>query len=210
MNSVFGENWHSQVATGRVRIIDRTLASAFLFLVLAFLHTGVFASEQMNPLDTPQPYSGSNSPATLAEAETMLTYGLLGDAENATREYLSGHDDSADAHYLLGQILFTEQKPKDSLAEYTTGARYHVPDALDLKIVALDYVLLLDYIDADKWLNQSLAMNPIDSEAWYYLGRVKYSEERFEEAIWAFERCLQLDPHNIKAEDNLGLSQKEL
>jgi Flp pilus assembly protein TadD len=39
-----------------------------------------------------------------------------------------------------------------------------------------------------------------------HLGRTKYSENRFAEAISAFQQCLKLDLKNVKAEDNLGLS----
>ena len=79
-----------------------------------------------------------------------------------------------------------------------------------MKVVALDYILLFDYADADKWLTHSLERDSLDPDAWYYLGRTKYNENRFEEAIRAFERCLKLDPKNIKAEDNLGLSYQGL
>jgi Flp pilus assembly protein TadD len=93
-----------------------------------------------------------------------------------------------------------------SLEEFTAGAKFRSPSAADLKIVALDYVLLADYPDADKWLTKMLEWTPSDSEGWYYLGRVKYNENRFAEAITAFQRCLKLDPKNVKAEDNLGLA----
>src|SRR6266550_8378155 len=137
------------------------------------------------------------------------------------RKYLDKNKDSAFGHFLLGYILFREiqesagvksgtsaaaysekvadgsdtgtreAKAKASLAEYTEGAKYHDPSALDLKIVALDYVLLGDYPHADKWLTRSLAWNPKDSESWYYLGRTKYNENRFAEAVSAFEQCLK-------------------
>jgi tetratricopeptide (TPR) repeat protein len=100
----------------------------------------------------------------------------------------------------------TQEMAKASLAEFTAGARFHDPSAADLKIVALDYVLLADYTDADKWLTKMLEWTPNDSEGWYYLGRTKYNENRFAEAISAFQQCLKLDPQNVKAEDNLGLS----
>lgn len=80
------------------------------------------------------------------------------------------------------------------------------PGAYELQVVALDYVLLGDYVDADKWLTKSLEMSPNNFEAWYYLGRTKYNENRFDEAILAFQQSLKLDPRNVKAEDNLGLS----
>jgi tetratricopeptide (TPR) repeat protein len=46
--------------------------------------------------------------------------------------------------------------------------------------------------------NENARVAPNDSEGWYYLGRTKYNENRFAEAISAFQ--------NVKAEDNLGLS----
>ncbi len=101
---------------------------------------------------------------------------------------------------------FREEKAKASLAEFDAGARYRAPSASDLKIVALDYVLLGDYPDADKWLTKMLEWAPNDSEGWYYLGRTKYNENRFEEAVRAFEQSLKLDPKNVKTEDNLGLA----
>jgi tetratricopeptide (TPR) repeat protein len=172
--------------------------------------------------------------APLVEAKSLMEKGLLRDAERAVRHHLETHPDSADGHFLLGYILFREiqagagvettaggvknfdvdpadgkareEKAKDSLAEFTAGARYHDPSAFDLKIVALDYVLLGDYVDADKWLTRSLAWNPQDSDSWYYLGRARYNENKFAAALDAFLQCLKLSPGNVKAEDNLGLA----
>jgi len=99
-----------------------------------------------------------------------------------------------------------EEKAKASLDEFTAGAKYRNPSAADLKIVAFDYIVLGDYPDADKWLTKMLEWTPNDSDGWYNLGRTKYNENRFAEAISAFQQCLKLDPKNVKAEDNLGLS----
>jgi len=154
---------------------------------------------------------------------------------------LRTHADSADAHFLLGFILFRQvqakwletgkgqsesllysgdasgsvaqfrdAKAKESLAEFTAGAKYHVPNAFDLKIVALDYILLKDNTDADHWLTRSLQADPRDPQAWYYLGRTKYSSGQFREAIEAFEQCLKLEPRNVEAENNVGLSFEAL
>ncbi|MBV9301095.1 MAG: tetratricopeptide repeat protein [Acidobacteriaceae bacterium] len=141
----------------------------------------------------------------LAHAQSLLEMGLLSEAEQTARQYLREHANSADGHYLLGFILFRQAKAKDSLAEYTEGAKYRTPSAFDLKVVACDYVVLEDYSDADKWFTKSAEWNPKDRQAWYYLGRTKYNENRFDEAIQAFNECLKLDPKNVKAEDNLGL-----
>jgi tetratricopeptide (TPR) repeat protein len=144
------------------------------------------------------------------EARSLIEIGKLRAAEQLTRQYLEAHQDSADGHYLLGYILFKEEDPKSSLAEYTEGAKYRTPSAADLEAVAGDYVLLKDYPDADKWFTKAVEWNPKDALGWYYLGRTKYNENRFEEAVSAFQKCLALDPRNVKAEDNLGLSYEGL
>ena len=163
---------------------------------------------------------------------------MLDEAEQVLHGYLDEHGGSAEAHFLLGYTYFeqlhqkasspagerspefaslagvdpktSDAKAGASLAEYTEGAKYRVPSAFDLKVVALDYVLLRDYADADKWLTKAMMWNPKDSEGWYYLGRTKYKENRFAEAISAFQQCLMLDGKNVKAEDNLGLSYQGL
>ena len=95
---------------------------------------------------------------------------------------------------------------KESLAEFTEGARHQMPSAFDLKIVALDYIALGSYADADKWLTRSLQKNQHDEQAWYYLARTKYNENRFAEAIQGFQQCLKFDAKSVKYEDNLGLA----
>jgi tetratricopeptide (TPR) repeat protein len=103
-----------------------------------------------------------------------------------------------------------DAKARDSLAEMSAGARYHAPSAFDLKIVALDYLLLKDNPAAEKWLGESVKLNPKDAQAWFYLGRTQYSETKYAAAIEAFEHCLKADPKNVEAEYNVGLSYEGL
>jgi Flp pilus assembly protein TadD len=178
--------------------------------------------------------TASPSAPELSQANSLLESGKAADADRAVRSFLQSHPDSADAHFLLGLILFREiqlhgadvstlsypaeasdakfrqSKAKESLAEFTEGARHQIPSAFDLKIVSFDYILLGDYTDADKWLTRATHMDPADADTWYNLGRTKYSENRFDEAIQTFQHCLLLDPKNVKAENNLGLSYEGL
>jgi tetratricopeptide (TPR) repeat protein len=152
-----------------------------------------------------------SSPETpLAEARSLVEQGKLDDAERILRRFVGTEKSVADGHFLLGYVLFRKQDATASLAEYTEGARYQTPGAADLEAVAGDYVLLKDYPDADKWFTKAVTWNPADSLGWYYLGRTKYNENRFEEAVSAFRKCLELDPRNVKAEDNLGLTYEGL
>jgi len=153
----------------------------------------------------------SQQPADpLAEARTFLASGLLTKSEATLRSYLIAHPASADAHFLLGDVLFREQKAQASLAEFTAGAEVRRPSPEDLKTVASDYVLLHDYSDADKWFSTVTVESPNDANAWYLLGRTKYNEEHYTEAIPNFEHALLLHPKYIEAQNNLGLSLREL
>jgi Flp pilus assembly protein TadD len=96
-------------------------------------------------------------------------------------------------------------EPLYSLA-YTRAAALRTPTAKDLQTVALDYVLLDDYVDAEKWMSRSVEGQPDSSEAWYDLGRIRYSRSRTTNAADAFEHALRLNPHFVKAENNLGLA----
>jgi len=195
--------------------IKATTAAAFVFL----LAIGPAKSQELV----------QQTPPEIQEAE-LLTQSNPTEAETKVRQYLEQHSDSAAGHFLLGYVLFREiqsqartsgatqyeanqsllhfrdEHARASLAEFTEGAKYARPSEFDLKIVAFDYILLDDSPDADKWLTRAVEWNPKDTDAWYNLGRTKYTENRFDEAIHAFEECLKLDPRNVKAEDNLGLS----
>jgi tetratricopeptide (TPR) repeat protein len=179
------------------------LVPAFLVCLLPFV-------TQAQAIPSLNPPSSQGADSSLAEARTAVANGSFSSAEATVRKYLAQQDASADGHYLLGYILSREGKAKESLAEYTRAAQLRNPTANDLKVVAVDYVVLGDLVDADRWLTKALSWNPSDADGWYYLGRTKYNENRFAEAIDAFQACLRLDARNVKAEDNLGLSYEGL
>ncbi|HMI53416.1 MAG TPA: tetratricopeptide repeat protein [Candidatus Saccharimonadales bacterium] len=203
------------------------LVGSMVLVVILFLSTTCASSARAVFLASAASFPGENnrSPAEWPRAEvsppdtqdhdpdqllelarSLLKDGHASDAEKQVRAHLQLKPDSAKGHYLLGLILFKQGKAVESLAEYTEAAKYQSPSSQDLKIVALDYVLLGNFAEADNWLTRATIWNPRDAEAWYHLGRTKYNESHFARAVSAFQRCLELDPVNIKAEANLGLS----
>jgi tetratricopeptide (TPR) repeat protein len=190
------------------RMVKRLHYDRFLayICVLAVSSVCSFLASQAH---AQQPAS-SDRANSLQSVHSLLDAAQFAQAEKALRTYLEENPSSAEAHFLLGYTLFREQRPKDSLAEFTEGAKYQRPKASDLKVVAADYVVLGDLVDADKWLTAVTAETPEDAESWYLLGRTKYNENRFEEAIQCFQRTLALRPGDVKAENNLGLSYQGL
>ncbi len=131
-------------------------------------------------------------------------------AERALRQLLAVTPEAIEPHYLLAHVLFREQRPADSLAEYTAAAKLRMPTADELTVVASDYVLLKDYADAERWLRYATERSPANVIAWYLLGRTQYKLDHAQDAVSSFRRCLALSPNNIRAEYNLGLALERL
>jgi tetratricopeptide (TPR) repeat protein len=145
-----------------------------------------------------------------AQARALVDAGKVAEAESLLRQAVQRDPKSADAHFLLGYVLFRELKAKESLAEFTAGAQVRRPDADDFRVIASDYVLLADYADAEKWFAEVTKERQDDPAAWYLLGRAQYNEDHFTTAIASFERALELRPQYIEAENNLGLAYQGL
>ncbi len=152
----------------------------------------------------------AQQPDPLQQARTLAAGNHLAEAERNVSTYLNGHDNSGEAHFLLAYILLRENKPVASLAEYTHASRLQKPTAQQLKFVALDYVLANDYASADQWLTRAMSWEPNDSDGWYDLGRIKYNENRFEEALNCFRKSLALTARSVRVENNMGLAYEGL
>jgi len=187
-------------------VLRRRLVQAMVFKLLP-LCMPALAQDQKLP-DSPS--LSSALPVSMSEAERDVRAGKFADAEATLRLYLQHDEASSQARYLLAYALMRQGKAKESLAEYTRAAALRKPTAEELRGVAQAYVLIEDYTDADKWLKLSLQMDPKNADTWYNLGRLRYTQNRFAEAVECFQRVLALVPHSVKAENNLGLTYEGL
>ena len=146
----------------------------------------------------------------LVTARGLVARGDFKGAEAELRARMAADGRPAEAGFLLGYVLLRQNRPKESLAEYTRAATLRTPAAEDLKNVADDYVLLEDFADADRWMLRAVRMSEKDADLWYGLGRIRYSLQRFQDAVVCFQKALVLAPGNVKAENNLGLAYEGL
>jgi Flp pilus assembly protein TadD len=155
--------------------------------------------------------AGTRIPACVLEtAKQYLSRGQFKEAEKEVRRILATEPLCPDARFLLAYTLLRENLAKESLAEYTAAARLRTPTSEDLRNVALDYVLLGDYPDADHWAQRALQSDLHDPENLYVLGRIRYGTGKFEDAVKYFEEALAISPDNVKVENNLGLAYEGL
>lgn len=147
-------------------------------------------------------------PSTLSYSQegAVASTAPLMQKESELRAALAARPDSPDLLYALATVLQQETKSKESLALFTQAAKYRNPGPQELRSVAFNYVLLNDYEDAIHWLEAALRMEPSNVNVLYALGRCYYSKNRFLEAETMYSRVLALQPHHLKAEENLGLA----
>jgi Flp pilus assembly protein TadD len=148
--------------------------------------------------------------ASLREAQKLIDAAEFGHAAIVLKGYLQTEPGSAAAHEMLAYTDLRLDDAKSSLEEYTRAAAIARPSPADLQNVAKDYVLLGDIADAERWAISSVRMDERDPEGWYVLGRIRFTLQRFQEAVDCFKRSLVLLPRSVKAENNLGLSYEGL
>jgi Flp pilus assembly protein TadD len=156
------------------------------------------------------PHLQAPQSAGLDEARSLVREGRTQDAEAAVHRYLRSGKEDEEAHGLLGLILYQEGKPAESLAEFTRAAQFATPTPSELMVVGLDYVLLKDLPNADKWMTVAVERQPQNASALQYLGGIKYSENRFAEAIEIYGRYLKIHPRDGLVEDAVGRSLEGL
>ena len=149
--------------------------------------------------------AAAQSRALMQQARHAFRVQDLAGAESSTRKVLAMEPANAPAMYLLAYVLQARNQPKESLEWFTRAAKVHPPTGEDLRIVALDYVLLNDVPDALHWLERSVAMDPKNSEAWYDLGRTRMTQGDYKAAEQPMMKALELQPKMVKAANNLGL-----
>ena len=182
-----------------MRMRTLQLAKAGVALLLAVAIRPLFA--QQTPARTVQPGGIPLDRETSSPPDSALA-----STEARLRASLEQNPQSAGTLYELALILRQENKPRESIETYNRAAQMRKPDATQLRSVALDYVLLDDYDDAVHWLRVALGVEPNNVDVLYSLGRCLYTQNRFSDARKVYLRLLALDPKNLKAEENLGLT----
>ena len=164
----------------------------------------IFCSGQL-PAQTDEP-----SPSELRSIDRDLEAQEWKAAERDLRPLLLLYRASAKPHFLLGYVLFRENRPAESLAEYTAAAAVGTASVNDLLTVCSDYILLKDYADAEHWLLYTAQHFQTEHRVWYLLGRTQYRLDQAAEAVASYQKSLQLTPRDLPSQYNLGLALEKL
>lgn len=190
-----------------ISLSSRRLLLKAASLVLSARVAGLPALGQTIALQQPPSEAQLTAGQIDTRANDLMRAGKFSEADALLRQELLTNPQSHAAHAALAYCLLRENQPAKALEEYTRAAAISPPDSQELTRVGQAYVLLGDDTDADHWTLRAVRMNPSDAEAWYSLGRIRYTEQRFADAATCFEHVLSLSPRNVKAENNLGLAE---
>ena len=122
--------------------------------------------------------AAAQQPDALQTTRDLMRRRQFQQARPGLEAYVHDHPESADAHSLLGFLLYSLQDPLHSLDQYHQAELLRPPRPNDLMAIAADYVLLNDFREAEKFLTQLTQQQPQNATAWYYLGRSLYSQSK--------------------------------
>jgi serine/threonine protein kinase/cytochrome c-type biogenesis protein CcmH/NrfG len=112
-----------------------------------------------------------------------------------------------EAHIALGRTLGSHFQYADAAREFRLVTQAEPDNAVGWDQLAwvLAYEIPPEAMEAEKSAREALRLNPSNNYAQYHLGRALYLQNRFPEAMAAFDRCEELNRNSTTA--NLGRAQ---
>lgn len=145
-----------------------------------------------------------------AEVRRLIDSRELPRAEDLTVSQIASAGRTPKWILFLAEIRLDQQRNNESL-QLLDGAR-QLGDfsAQNRLLAALNYVALSRMDLAEPEFRAALQQDATNPRTYYYLGRLLYTKNSFDEAIEKTSKALELDPGMVRAYDNLGLCYEAL
>jgi len=139
-------------------------------------------------------------PARLAMAGLLLAAGSSEAAADECRRALESEPQSAQALYLLGTAMLSLDRPFTPVPEAEQADGLEVPNS----IKAGSHEAEMAVVDAVRYLEMSIAIDPHNPRAHISLGAAYAAMKKFGEAESAYLQALNLQPDDLDAHFGLG------
>lgn len=149
------------------------------------------------------------APELRTRVEAALDGGDLGTAGQALADELERKPD-AQLYAFLGNTLFRAGQHLAAAVAFSRADKLAPLAAQDRFLLAMACVAAGRETDARRELMRLQAEHPRDAHYPYWIARLDYKQFRYKEALSGFRRTLELDPGNVRALDNIGLTQEML
>ena len=185
-------------ALNRATDLDPRNAAAHHALGLAFLRSGRF-EEAVASLGLAIIFNDNFPDAYRELASALDELGRCDEAVTACKRAIELAPQSADGHRLLGELLEAAGETEEAAECYRRAASA----ASDTTAGRLDLVraLLLqrDFQQAENRIREAIALEPGNDELHKTLGQLLAAQGRFDEAIEACDRAIELNPLQVPA-----------
>jgi tetratricopeptide (TPR) repeat protein len=146
----------------------------------------------------------------LGEAEQLCKSGQYDRAEAMLRPIVSAQPDNAKANYLLGVALIEQNKIDEAGQEFSKAAALsYAPDQVKVGLGRV-YLQRQQNDQALAALNEAVAANPDNVDAYLYRGIAHANRSEFKESVQDLEKVIQMQPDNAKAHYYAGLAYNGL
>ncbi len=157
--------------------------------------------------------AAARDPAAARAVEVALAHhraGRLPQALAAYREILGRWPDLADAHNLLGLVLYQSGKPQPALDAIDRAIAFHAlnPEYRNNRGIVL--MALGRPADAEAEFRRTLAARPDHAQALANLGNALKAQGDRGGAMDMYRRAVETDPNHAEAWFNLGNTQREI
>ncbi|MCC7307053.1 MAG: tetratricopeptide repeat protein, partial [Acidobacteria bacterium] len=134
------------------------------------------------------------SEALALKGNEELVRDARGPARAFFEEALKYNPNNAPAHYGLGEIFSVEEKETDARASYEK-ALANDSELTEIYVpLGILYFRAGEIAKADELLTKALAISPNDAETQYFLGLIRYAQNRNEDALIALRKATSIDP----------------
>jgi Tfp pilus assembly protein PilF len=127
-----------------------------------------------------------------------------------TNAALQRSPDDVDLLYVAAWLRYRRNETKDSMILLSKAYRFAPKDWRLQQLFALNYISF-DMLDTAKVsLLQAIVLNPGNAELHYQLGRLQYTQNRFEDSLGSMKSALSIQPDYPDVYDSLGLTYEAL
>ena len=170
------------------------------------LATDVAAQQKIQGRETIQQTEFDTIPAdqAVSRAREMLNQGR---PEEAIRYYevaLRERPEDAALNKMLGFLRFRQNRFSDALESYTRAQKNSPTDPEIPYAIGLIYMKTQAPERAESFFSQAVSLQPGMIKAVFGLGEAYELQDRIEDAILQFRRCLDLNPNLKEAKDKLS------
>ncbi len=118
----------------------------------------------------------------------------------------AGAQSGEDGHFRRGRELFSQRKPAEAAVEFERTLQRNPRQPGAAKLLGLCYHLIEEHDKAEKAFRLAVRQDPKDFDSHFFLGRLLYHRNFFEQSRAELETAIGLNPRDPRGHNYLALT----